>query len=203
MGGYRPLQAAGLGFTPGLGARVSSSYCKPKHFAGFLDLTLPPALALTLWSPQRLLRLLTAALTLVLLANAVLGFSRGAWGTLRFAPDLAARRASRQSPRTTRLRRCADRCGEKPIGEFRTPRRCPDGPSHGHPAAPGVSGRSAPPATATRNEHDEPRGPVHQLSARDDSSSLGSRHTTRSPWRWSFTVISTSPSAAGSRQLVA
>ena len=61
MGGYGLLQAAGLGFTPGLGARVSSSYCKPKHFAGFLDLTLPPALALTLWSPQRLLRLLTGA----------------------------------------------------------------------------------------------------------------------------------------------
>ena len=35
------------------------------------------------------------ALTLVLLANAVLGFSRGAWGTLRFAPDLAARVVTR------------------------------------------------------------------------------------------------------------
>jgi O-antigen ligase len=79
MGTYGLLQAAGYGVTPSMSFRVSSTYFNANHYAGFLDLTLPLALAVALLGRRPALRLVAVALAVLLFANVALAASRGAW----------------------------------------------------------------------------------------------------------------------------
>lgn len=79
LSSYGLLQFAGLGVTPNMSGRVSSTYYNPNHYAGFLDLMTPFALAFALWARSAWLRLAAGVIGVALLANVALSFSRGAW----------------------------------------------------------------------------------------------------------------------------
>jgi O-antigen ligase len=85
LAGYGLLQATGLSLTPGMSTRVSSTYYNPNHYAGYLDLTTPLALAFALWARTWWLRAIAALLSVALLLNVALSFSRGAWVALALA----------------------------------------------------------------------------------------------------------------------
>jgi O-antigen ligase len=92
MGLYGVAQLLGFGFTPSVAApafdRVSSTYFNYAHYAGFLDLVAPLALAGALMAPRRVTRTWAALLALLLYLSAGLTFSYAGWGSLGLATVL-------------------------------------------------------------------------------------------------------------------
>lgn len=79
LAGYGGAQLLGFGVTPTMSFRVSSTYYNPNHFAGALDLLAPLALSIALFARRRLLQVTGAVLSVALLANVAVTYSRGAW----------------------------------------------------------------------------------------------------------------------------
>ena len=102
LAGYGLLQAAGTSFTPSMSQRVSSTYYNPNHYAGFLDLMTPLALAYALWARAPWLRVAAAVLSVALLANVLLTFSRGGWVAVALASTGLALVWAAQGLRTPR-----------------------------------------------------------------------------------------------------
>lgn len=88
MAAHGLAQTQGFSFTPMLSHRVSSFFYNPNHYAGFLDLAIPLALALTLFATHAGVRLLAGMVTLALYANLLLSFSRGGWVAVSIASVL-------------------------------------------------------------------------------------------------------------------
>jgi O-antigen ligase len=85
MATYGLAQWFGVSLTPTLGGRVSSFFYNPNHYAGFLDLATPLALAVALFGQRVLARLAAGAITAALLANLLLSYSRGGWVAVAIA----------------------------------------------------------------------------------------------------------------------
>lgn len=82
MGVYGMLQVLGYGFTPSLHEGpppISSFYFSRIHYAGFLDLAAPTALALLLFGSRWWVRTIAGALALLLYLNLGLTFSDAGW----------------------------------------------------------------------------------------------------------------------------
>lgn len=76
---YGLVQDAGFGVTPTGVLRLSSTYYNSNHYAGFLDLAVPAALAVAVLARRWWARAVAASLAALGAVNLLLTFSRGAW----------------------------------------------------------------------------------------------------------------------------